>query len=252
MRWHDLLFAHWPVPATELRPHIPRGLELDTFEGEAWLGVVPFTMSGVRPRFTPPLPLASRFAEMNVRTYVKAEDKPGVWFFSLDATSRLAVRAARAFFHLPYFDARILVESKEGSTHYRSERTHRGAPEARFAARYRGLGDSPGGALERFLTDRYCLYAARCDGRLYRGEIDHELWPLERGDAEIESLDMTRLLRMRLPDTQPLLHFARRLEVVAWLLEPVASDRSTISPAGAPRTDRRESRAGRANTRPRA
>lgn len=222
MRWHDLLFAHWPLRASDLRAHVPRGLELDTFDGEAWLGVVPFTMSGVRPRITPPLPGISRFAEMNVRTYVTAEDKPGVWFFSLDAASRLAVRAARAFFHLPYFDARMEVRSTDGLVHYRSERTHRGAPEARFEARYRGVGTAPQGELERFLTERYCLYAARSDGALFRGEIDHEPWPLQAGEAEIETLDMTRFLGTTLPDTRPLLHFAARLDVVAWLLEPVS------------------------------
>jgi hypothetical protein len=222
MRWHDLLFAHWPVPAAELRPQVPRGLELDTFDGEAWLGVVPFTMSGVRPPFTPPLPGVSRFAEMNVRTYVTAGGKPGVWFFSLDAASRIAVRAARTFFHLPYFDARMAVASRDGFVHYRSERTHRGAPEARFAARYRGAGASVRNDLASFLTERYCLYAARSDGRLYRGEIDHPPWPLQLAEAEIETLDMTRLLGMDLPDTRPLLHFASRLDVVAWLLESVA------------------------------
>jgi uncharacterized protein YqjF (DUF2071 family) len=160
------------------------------------------------------------FAELNVRTYVAAEGKPGVWFFSLDAASRLAVRAARAFFHLPYFDARMSCR-REGAVVYRSERVHRGAPEAFFAASYRGTGGPASGELERWLTERYCLYAADGRGGLFRGEIHHPRWPLETAEAEVESMDMTRLLGFGLPDQKPLLHFAGRLDVVGWLLEPV-------------------------------
>src|SRR5262245_10075958 len=107
MRWHDLLFAHWPVDPAVLRPLIPASLQIDTYDGQAWIGVVPFRMTGVRPRFVPPLPGLSAFAEINVRTYVTIEQKPGVWFFSLDAANRLAVWAARLSYHLPYCFARI-------------------------------------------------------------------------------------------------------------------------------------------------
>jgi uncharacterized protein YqjF (DUF2071 family) len=222
MSWHDLLFMHWPVRAESLRAHVPPGLEIETHGGDAWLGVVPFRMTGVRPRFTPPLPCVHAFAELNVRTYVTAEGKPGVWFFSLDAASRLAVRAARASFHLPYFDARMSCR-REGAVVYRSERIHRGAPEAHFAASYRGTGGPASGELERWLTERYCLYAASRDGRVFRGEIHHPPWPLESAEAEVERLDMTRILGFGLPSRKPLLHFAWRLDVFGWLLEPVAT-----------------------------
>lgn len=221
MEWHDLLFMHWPVDPSALAASLPRGLELDRFEGEAWLGVVPFRMAGVRPRIAPALPGLSAFPELNVRTYVKAEDVPGVWFYSLDAASRVAVRVARFSFHLPYFDARMSCRPKGGDVVYASERRHRGAPEARFVARYRGLGTPPGDPPElvRWLTERYCLYAARSDGRLLRGEIHHAPWPLECAEADVEALDMTRLVNVCLPGREPLLHFARRLDVVAWLPE---------------------------------
>ena len=223
MEWRDLLFLHWPVAKGTLAATLPPGLELDLFEGEAWLSVVPFMMEGVRPRGVPALPGISAFAELNLRTYVVAEDKPGVWFYSLDAASRLAVRAARSLFHLPYFDARMECRLEDGDVVYRSERTHRGAPEARFAARYRGLG-TPAPAtssLDRWLIERYCLYAARPDGRVLRGEIHHAPWPVQRAEVEVEALHLTGLVGVELPAVPPRLHFAKRLEVVAWLPERV-------------------------------
>jgi uncharacterized protein YqjF (DUF2071 family) len=226
MKWHDLAFLHWPLGARALAGKIPPGLALDTFDGNAYLGIVPFTMTGVGPRLVPPIPGLSSFIELNVRTYVVAEEKPGVWFFSLDATSRFAVRAARRFFHLPYFDARMSTERTEGLVHYRSERTHRGAPEARFAARYRGTRPARRSELERWLTERYCLYAEK-DGRIFRCEIHHPPWPLEEGEADIEALDMTRSLALDLPRTPPLVHFAERLDVIGWPLRPVSSPRQS-------------------------
>ncbi len=175
-------------------------------------------MRGVRPRWVPPLPGVSAFVELNLRTYVVAEGKPGVWFFSLDASSRLAVRGARLLFHLPYFDARMSSSRTDGAVEYRSERTHRGAHEARFAARYRGTGRARGSDLERWLTERYCLYAVNDDGTLFRGDIHHPPWPLENGEVEIETLDMTRLLDIELPRNPPLVHFAERIDVVGWTL----------------------------------
>jgi uncharacterized protein YqjF (DUF2071 family) len=226
MTWHDLAFLHWPVRADELARKIPPGLTLDTFYGDAYLGIVPFHMTGVGPRLVPPIPGVSSFIELNVRTYVVAEEKPGVWFFSLDATSRLAVRAARRFFHLPYFDARMSTERKEDQVHYRSERTHRGAPEARCFARYRGTRPARRSELEAWLTERYCLYAEKA-GRIFRGEIHHLPWPLEEGEAEIEALDMTRILELDLPRTRPLVHFAERLDVIGWPLRPALSPRQS-------------------------
>jgi uncharacterized protein len=217
MSWRDLAFLHWQVDGEKLTALLPKGLTLDRFEGEAWLGVVPFLMTGVRGRLAPPIPGTSEFLELNVRTYVIAEEKPGVWFVSLDAASRLAVRAARRLFHLPYFDARMASASEGSSVEYSSERTHRGALEARFRARYRGTGRASGTPLERWLTERYCLYASRGDGRLFRGDIHHEPWPLETGEVEIEENDMTRLLGFALEGAPPLVHFAGRIDVVGWL-----------------------------------
>ena len=219
MSWRDLLFMHWPVDEGALRPLIPPSLSIDTFDGSAWLGVVPFLMTGVRPRLLPRLPWLSSFPELNVRTYVTVEGKPGVWFFSLDAHNPVAVRLARATFHLPYFDARMSCRASDGEVNYRSVRSHRGAPPAEFAARYGPSGEpfeSGQGTLESFLTERYCLYAADGKGNVGRGEIHHQLWPLRPAQAEVETLAMTEQIGIKLPRTDPLLHFSERLDVLAW------------------------------------
>ncbi len=219
MRWRDLLFIHWPVPKEWLRPLIPPALELETCDGSAWLGVTPFGMERTRPRFLPAVPWLSNFPELNVRTYVTSEGKPGIWFFSLDAHNPVAVRLARATFSLPYFDAEMSCRPSGGEVRYRSVRTHKGAPETRLAMSYRPVGEpfeSPPGTLESFLTERYCLYSADGRGRVWRGDIHHRPWPLQEAEAEIEELEMTAQIGVVLPDIEPLLHYARCLDVVAW------------------------------------
>lgn len=225
MRWQDLLFAHWRVDAAILRSRLPSGLELDLHDGQAWLGVVPFQMCGVRPRLTPPIPGISAFPELNLRTYVRAGGQAGVWFFSLDAASRLAVRMARATFHLPYFDAAMRCDvAADGSVRYASQRTHRGVVPAELRGRYRPVGpvfSARPGTLEHWLTERYCLFAADAQGRLYRGDIAHAPWPLQAAEADLEVCRMTGLLGINLPSVPEHLLFARSLDVQAWWLTQV-------------------------------
>ena len=227
MVWHDLLFAHWPVDANALRATVPSGLELETFDGHAWIGVVPFRMSRVGPRLLNRVPYVSAFPELNVRTYVRSADRPGVWFYSLDAARLLAVAAARTFFHLPYFWARMRLREEETGIEYSSRRHHPGARAAEFRARYRPTGPvelaSPG-SFDHWLTERYCLYARSRRGRLFRGEIHHVPWPLQPAEAEIETNSMVPPFATgEAPvdgSERPILHFARKLEVVSWSLEP--------------------------------
>lgn len=217
--WLDLLFMHWPVDASAIRPLIPRGLELETFDGSAWVGVVPFRMTGIAIRPLPPLPGLSAFPELNVRTYVWAEDKPGVWFFSLDAANLPSVWGGRFGFHLPYFHAKMTCESQNDAVRYTSRRIHRKAPPAEFKALYRPIGDpfiAKPGSLDYFLTERYCLYSADGHGRVYRAEIDHPPWPLQNAEAHTESNTMSRASGIELPNTAPLLHFAREQHVNIW------------------------------------
>lgn len=174
-------------------------------------------MSGIRPRYLPALPWLSSFAELNVRTYVVRDGKPGVYFFSLDAANPVAVRIARRVFHLPYFDAKISLEYDGDWIDYRSVRTHSGAPPAEFSARYRPTGSifrvAPG-SLEEWLSERYCLYAGDCAGRMWRTEIQHAPWPAQPAECEFRVNTMTAL-----PEVKPLLQFSRRLDVAAWMPE---------------------------------
>jgi uncharacterized protein YqjF (DUF2071 family) len=232
MQWHGLLFMHWPVQPAVLRPLIPPPLEIDIFDDAAWIGVVPFHMTGVRPHYVPALPWLSSFPELNVRTYVTFQGKPGVWFFSLDAANPLAVRGARLTFHLPYYDARMAFARYHGMVRYSSKRTHRGAPPAELAVQYRPTGpvvEAPDGSIDRWLTERYCLYVANRRGTVWRGEIHHAPWSLQPAEAEIERNTMADPLRLALPARRPLLHFAERQDVVAWTLTQATGDRRQAS-----------------------
>jgi uncharacterized protein YqjF (DUF2071 family) len=222
--WRDLLFAHWPLPAALLRSHIPVPLEIDLFDGAAWIAVVPFRMSGVRLRLMPSLPGLSAFPELNVRTYVTCNGKPGVWFFSLDAASLTAVKVARAWFHLPYFHARMLLDEREGQIAYESRRRNSVSPPASLVCNYRPTAPpqvAARGSLEYFLTERYCLYAVDSRNRLYRSEVHHAPWPLQLAEASLAVNTMTTAAGISLPAAQPLFHFSRRQDVVVWGLQPV-------------------------------
>jgi uncharacterized protein YqjF (DUF2071 family) len=225
--WNDLLFAHWPIAPEMMRPLVPGVLPLDTFGGKCWVAVTPFHMSGIRFRGMPPLPGLSRFPELNVRTYVTVDGKPGVFFFSLDAGSLAAVWGARASYHLPYFHARMKVSEESGQIAYHSRRYQSvevkpGAAEkihAEFKGKYRPVAPvqiRQPGTLENWLTERYCLYAVK-QGSVFRAEIHHAPWPLQDAEAEIEVNTMALAAGITLPEIPPALHFAKRLEVLIWL-----------------------------------
>jgi hypothetical protein len=214
--WEDLLFAHYRVPVAQLREHVPEGLELQEHSGNGWIGVTPFAVAGLRARGLPPLPFVSSFLELNVRTYVTRDDKPGLWFFSLDASSEAAVLAARQLYRLPYYRARIRMERSTPVT-FECARD----AETEFKGSYRAVGPvapAEPGSLEHFLTERYCLYAQH-DGRLCRAEIHHRPWPLQPADAEIATNTMAPS-RTEL-DGEPMLHYSARQDVVIWALVSV-------------------------------
>ena len=214
--WNDLLFAHWPLAPETLRPLVPSILPLDTFEGQCWVAVTPFHMTGVRLRWLPPLPGLSRFPEMNVRTYVTLGGKPGVFFFSLDAASLPAVWAARALYRLPYFHARMSVVQRDGWVTYESVRDR----DTKFRGRYQPVSEArqrQKGTLEHWLTERYCLYTVARNSA-FRAEIHHVPWPLQDTEAEILENTMASAAGIKLPEIPPLLHFARQLQVLIWPL----------------------------------
>jgi uncharacterized protein len=222
--WVNLLFAHWRVPEEALRAVVPPQLPIDTHDGSAWIGVTPFYVRGLRLRGTLPAPLFSAFPELNVRTYVSVEGKPGIYFLSLDADSRVAVAAARRAYRLPYFRSRIEVrQDQEGAIGYDLLRTSDDGPPAYFKARYGGGGEQlpiREGSLERWLTERYCLYTLDDAGRIRRGNIHHPPWPLHEGWAEVETNTMAMPFGIEL-EGEPLLHFSPRQDVVVWPLQAV-------------------------------
>jgi uncharacterized protein YqjF (DUF2071 family) len=218
MVWSDLLFMHWPVSAHLLRPLLPQSLELDLYDGQAWIGVVPFLMTDVRPSLAPRF-LGSTFPELNVRTYVRHKGRSGVWFCSLDAADRLTVWGARRFFHLPYHFAEMSCLGSRGVIEYRSRR--RSAPDVELAGRYRPIGEprhATEGTLDHWLTERYCLFSANGAGAIFRCDVQHAPWLLQSAEAEIERNTMTLPLGIELPASPPLLLFGKRGDVEAsWL-----------------------------------
>jgi uncharacterized protein YqjF (DUF2071 family) len=213
--WEELAFLHWRVDPDELRRHVPESVSLDEFDGAAWLGIVPFTITNLRARGLPPLPPVATFHELNVRTVVTVDDRPGIWFFTLDASSRVAVEAAKRLYKLPYVHARMSSQRDEGWVRYESAR-----PGGSFSGSYRGTGDlfhAEPGSLEWFLTERYCLYTED-GGRLYRAEIHHRPWELQRAEARI---DLNTMAPIPLPADEPHALYAPRQDTVVWSLEEI-------------------------------
>lgn len=218
--WRDLLFAHWPYPADDLRAVLPPQLPLDTFEGQAWIGVVPFKIENLRARGMPPLPGLSSFPELNVRTYVTIDDKPGVYFFSLDAANPVAVQAARILFHLNYFNAEMSFATTPDGIEYTSQRTDSRGGSAWFRAHYASDGEvamSLPGTLQHFLTERYCLYGVDGDGGVHRLQIHHRPWLLQPARAEIDAVELiTVTTGLPAPIGEPLLHYSPLQHMIGW------------------------------------
>ncbi len=231
--WNDLLFAHWPLPPDALTPCVPRGLTLDTFDGQAWLGITPFWISHLHARGVPPIPGTSHFHEINVRTYVRGPGGSGVLFLSLDAANVLAVLGARIVYHLPYFNTQATHTRAGRRIRYVSRRRHPGAPGAVFVAGYEpvsGVFNARPGSLEHWLSARFRLFAQDSGGRLYKAEIRHKAWPLQEAQARIVRNTMAEAHGLHLPDVPPLLHYTRRLKTFFWLPERVLPEMDTIPP----------------------
>jgi hypothetical protein len=222
--WGKLLFMHWRIEEKELRPFIPDGLHIDTFDGSAWIGVIPFTMWDIRalPPFLPAVPGLSSMHELNVRTYVHHNREPGVWFFSLDCNSSAAVIAARTFYHLPYFDADIDLQQRGNAIDYSLTRTDE--PPADFKASW-NVGETIPFAhpdsLEFFLTERYCLYSEH-ERELYQARIFHQPWPLQTATLNSYASTMIESLGLRTPKGGAVLNYAEEISVDIWPLRKVS------------------------------
>jgi hypothetical protein len=249
--WGKLLFMHWAIDAKLLRPLIPSQLSIDTFDGSAWIGEIPFTMWGIRASFLPPIPGTSAFHELNVRTYVHFNGVPGVWFLSLDAANSLAVCGARTFYHLPYFNADMNLTQQGNTIDYSSRRTDAltygeffaaeaaAIPGVANAERFQKfpraelnaswtigepLPQSSPGSIEFFLTERYCLYSLH-RRRIYRSRIFHEPWPLRQATLNTRQSTMIESLGIAAPQENPLLHYAEAIAVDIWPLRRVSEAR---------------------------
>jgi uncharacterized protein YqjF (DUF2071 family) len=223
--WGKLLFMHWRVDERLLRPLIPAQVEIDTFDGSAWIGVVPFTMWGIRASLLPPIPGTSSFHELNVRTYIHYNGVPSVWFLSLDAASRLAVWGARKFYHLPYFYARMSLGQAGNRIDYSSTRCDKHGPPAQFSAAWfigERLTESSPGSLEFFLTERYCLDTQH-KGKLYRARIHHQPWPLRAATLQQLKSSVLESHGLPAPAGDPLLHYSEELSVNIWPLREAQS-----------------------------
>ena len=213
--WRDLLFMHWPVPAAMMRALVPDQLAIDTHDGVAWVGITPFRIAGLRAHMLPAIPGLSDFPELNVRTYVRYGDKPGVWFFSLDTPNQVAVLAARVGYHLPYHTADLRIDTREGWHYCTSQRD-----DAQLVVRYRATGaayEPQPASLEHFLTERYALFAIN-DGQVMRGDIHHRPWPLQPAVAELTRNTMAAAHNIVLPDQPPMLHFSAQQDTLIWRL----------------------------------
>lgn len=218
-QWDDLLFLHWPILVEEIKELVPEGLKIDTFDGFAWIGIVPFQMNEIHLRGLPSIPFASSLTEINVRTYVSLKGKPGVYFFSLDANHRLAVWIANTLFHLPYFKAKIDIQKEKSKVYFDSRRRNKKG--AQFKVNYQPISEpyqAKPGQLDHWLTERYCLYTSYKDS-LYCGEIHHLPWPLQRAEWEIERDTLSLAEGIRLPIHQKAIgHYASHLHVFLWPL----------------------------------
>ncbi len=214
MRWEEVLFAHWGVEPAMVAEKLPDSIEVDTYDGRAWLGVVSFVMRDIRPRFSP---FGLDFAELNLRTYVRADGTPGIYFFSLDAGDGLGVSVARLAYDLPYYRANTQVET-DGKVRLRSSRTHDGAPPANFDATYEGVGEdfvAEEGSLEEFLTERYSFFVPLDSGGTLRGDVRHPPWPLREARAEIRTNTVFEANGFEKPEGEPSLLYSPGVDVTA-------------------------------------
>lgn len=220
MDWRHVLVASWPVRPATVADRLPPGLDPDTFDGDAYLSVVPFVMQDVRPRFVPRF-LGSTFAELNLRTYVVPSDggTPGIYFFNLDATDPVGVALARRFFNLPYYRASGEVRRWDDREFaFRSERIHPDEPGLSFEATFRATGPaSPAepGSLDEFLFERYRFYVESGEDDLKYGAIEHPPWDVAPADIEFAANDCFRTNDFDTPQGGPHVRFSPGVSVQA-------------------------------------
>lgn len=219
-KWEHLLFMHWPVREDLIKNHLPPGLELDTYDGNAWISIIPFKVSAMRLRKMPKLPYFGCFLELNVRTYVKKDKKAGVYFFSLD-TSKLLAAAGGRIATLSYYYAKMNMKKERDQIIFSSVR--KGKSTSGFKASYRPAADPfhpEKESLDYWLMERYFLYSYRY-GKLFRGDIHHRKWEVQKAEADVKKQTMTAFLGEKTSYTKPLFHYARSKQALFWMVKPI-------------------------------
>ena len=227
--WSDLLFAHYPIKFEVLRKLVPEALPLDSYNGMCWIGVVPFRMSGIRLRGLPSIPGTNQFPELNIRTYVTLDGKPGVYFFSLDAANWLAVKGAKILYHLPYWYAEMAINTSHTNIEFKSKRIQ--DSEIELTCSYRPISEpfqAAKDSFEEWMVERYCFYTLNASGVPLRCDILHEPWTLQKAEAEFKHNSILSKQGIAVDSDLPILHFAKKLEVRAWPLVHHATNRFGI------------------------
>ncbi|MBL0386001.1 DUF2071 domain-containing protein [Tumebacillus sp. ITR2] len=220
--WENLCFLHYAFDPEALRPHIPKGMELDVYEGRAYVSVVPFYMKRIRLRLEPDF-LSMHFGELNLRTYVVVDGRPGVYFFSIDADSWLGSVMAKLMYHLPYYDASISLEENDGVFEFHNVRGGDG-PAANFSCTYRPTSDvfmAEAGSLHAWLTERFSLFSTDEQGSVFRGDIEHGKWPLQHAEVEIQENQLFEAAGLPQPLEGPKAYFAKEIVTHCWPLERI-------------------------------
>ncbi|MFD0770574.1 YqjF family protein [Bacillus sp. CGMCC 1.60114] len=222
--WRNVFFLHWPIRPEALRPHIPAPLQMDTFDHYAWLGIVAFVMGGIYPRNFPFISITPRFSEVNVRTYVQYDGKPGVYFLSLDVQNWASYTIAKRWYRLPYYPAQISFQNEDKTIHCQSIRKGKintqiafngsfiPSPEVNFANT---------GTIDHWLTERYCLYSADKRGNIYCGEIHHSPWPLQKIETEIGMNTLFSPFHSGLSKEKPISHFSKGIDSLIWNIKRI-------------------------------
>ena len=229
MTWRNLAFFHWPVDLQCIRALVPPALDVDTFDGRAWIGLVPFTMRDVGHTIWPWIPTMRHFHECNVRTYVSCGSVRGVYFFSLDATSRLAVWGARTFWHLNYKRSAIEISRRDDEVRYAVDRMDQPRAALRCVWRAgRPMPRSQPGELAHFLTERYSLLTVNRAGRPLQGRIHHHPWPLRQGEVIDLNDSLVSAAGINVASAgPPLVYHADEIRIEAWGLQPCSTSELT-------------------------
>ncbi|MGV3467279.1 MAG: YqjF family protein [Heyndrickxia sp.] len=217
--WRNVLFLHWPVPVEKLRPHIPSSLQIDTFKGSAWLGIILFVLEGIFPLGISSLSLTPSFPETNVRTYVKYNGKPGIYFMSIDVENWASLKIAKRWYRLPYHSAQIFYQKEGQNFNFHSIRKDNESPSIYLKGQYSPISEvyyAKEGTLDHWLTERYCLYSSNNVASIYCGDIHHQPWPLQKAEIDLVRNTLFTPFNFDFSKVKPIAHFSTGLDSLMW------------------------------------